>query len=681
MSKNVIIIIGEAMKKIFNIIFVVMLFLLSLVPPVFASEVRYGYVNSTLGNGISVREGPGTSYDKLSDGLGEGEQIKILDEYKPDDNTINDCSSWYKIEFNEVDSGIGYACADLITIIEIPTEEQFEQSLESFPESYHEYLTLLHITFPNAIFKAYNTKLDFNTVVENEAVLGKSLVWDSNDSRNGLKNMDSYDYITNSFSNNYSGGGENWYAANSQTIAYYIDPRNFLTEKSIFMFESLSYSSSIHTEEGVNAILAGSFMAREKVDGGDKTFAQVIVEAGQTYNISPYYLASRILQETGYTRSSLVKGDYSGIYDKFDGYYNFFNYGADGDDVVYNGLNFAYSRGWNSERAAILGGTSLIGTSYINVGQDTGYFQKWDVVCSKDNINDCSFYSHQYMQNIEAPYSEANSTYKAYKEIFGNNLYNLPFIFTIPVYDNMPDQTILPSENNPINYLKNLSINGQSVANFNSLKTDYTIRILETVKSVEINATKIEDTSSIQGTGNIEITGDGQIIPITVTAENGDQLVYNITVELISVDENNMTLDDTISSIESGIFKDDYIMGLTNVETIIESVTKANSLADVKIYDLDNNEIVSGSVGTGYKVSITVLEETRIFDVVIYGDTNGDSQIDILDLLRVQKHILKASTLTGAQAKACDVSKDGIIDILDLLKVQKHILGVSTIIQ
>lgn len=137
-----------------------------------------------------------------------------------------------------------------------------------------------------------------------------------------------------------------------------------------------------HTEGGVDAILAGSFMAREKVDGGDKSFAQVIMEAGKTYNISPYYLASRILQETGYTRSSLVKGDYDGVYDQFDGYYNFFNYGAGGTDVVYNGLNYAYNKGWNSEEKAIFGGTSLIGTSYINVGQDTGIF-KMGVVCSK----------------------------------------------------------------------------------------------------------------------------------------------------------------------------------------------------------------------------------------------------------------------------------------------------------
>ncbi len=669
------------MKKVVNIFLVFLFLFASLIPPIHAEEVRYGYVSSTKGDGILVRTGPGTSHPTVGNGLAEGEQMKILSEHQPDDKTDNSCSLWYKIEYSEIDTGIGYACADLIKVIEIQTDEDFEKSLEAFPESYHDKLRLLHTIYPNAIFKAYDTRLDFNTVVENEAVLGHSLIWDSNNSRDGLKHMDSYNYKTNKFANNYSGGGEYWYAASEEIIAYYLDPRNFLNENRIFMFESLSYSSSTHTEAGVEAILAGSFMAKEKVDGGSKTFAEVIMNAGIKYNISPYYLGSRILQETGYTRSALVKGDYSGKYDKFDGYYNFFNYGASGTDVVYNGLNYAYKKGWNSEEKAIMRGTSLIGTSYINVGQDTGYFQKWDVVCDESNISECSFYGHQYMQNIEAPYSEANSTYKAYKKIFKDNLYLLPFVFTIPIYKNMPKQTTYPSEKNPINYLKTLTVNGKSVTNFNSLKTEYTISIPENIKSVKIAATKIESSSTIKGTGTISITKDGQIIPITVTAENGDKLVYNIKVKLLEVDENAITLKETINNIKSGTFKDGYITGLTNAKTILEAVTTANEFAEVKIYDLEGKEVDSGSVGTGYKVTITVLEESKTFEVVIYGDTNGDAQITVLDLLRVQKDILGISNLSGVQSKAADVGKDGKITVLDLLKIQKDILGISEIKQ
>ena len=350
------------MKKVVNILLVSMILFVSLVPPIKAEEVRYGYVSSSEGNGIKVRSGPGTSYDSLSDGLGEGEQVKILSEHKPDDGTSKSCSLWYKIEFDEVDEGIGYACADLIKIIEIQTDEDFEESLKNFPESYHDALRLLHTIYPNAIFKAYDTRLDFNTVIKNEDTLGKSLIWDSNNSRDGLKHMDSYNYKTNKFANNYSGGGPTWYAASYDTIAYYVDPRNFLNESRVFMFESLSYNSSIHTEAGVDAILAGSFMAKEKVDGGKKTFTEVIMEAGKKYNVSPYYIASRILQETGYTRSDLVKGDYSGKYDKYDGYYNFFNYGASGDDVVESGLKYAKSKGYPivlAKSVVIYGGTDI----------------------------------------------------------------------------------------------------------------------------------------------------------------------------------------------------------------------------------------------------------------------------------------------------------------------------------
>lgn len=663
------------MKKIISVVFIVIFLFISIISPILAYDVKYGFISTPDGKGVKVREGPGTSYGTLSDGLGEGEQIKIVDEAKTNDGSDSSCKLWYKIEFLEVNSGLGYVCSDYVDVIELEPDKDFEEVLNDFPASYHNYLIALHNRYPNAIFQAYDTRLDFNTVVKNEAVLGKSLFWDSNNSRDGLKHMDSYDYKTNQFSTKFSGGGSTWYAASEETIAYYLDPRNFLNESRIFMFEGLSYSISTHNLDGVKSILEGSFMAKENVDGGSKTFSQVIYTAGTTYKINPYYLASRILLETGYTRSALVLGTYPN-YPQFNGYYNFFNYGAGGDNVVYNGLKFAYDKGWDSEEKAIMGGSSLVGKDYINVGQDTNYFQKWDVTCRKANVNDCSFYIHQYMQNIEAPYKEAYSTYEAYKDIFGSKIYEFPFIFKIPIYRNMPASNPLPSSKNPINYLKTLTVDGKSVANFDSLNTSYSITLSSNVSSVNIDATVVEQRSTVSGTGNIKITNDEQVIPITVTAENGDKLVYNITVKL--TDAESMNLEQTINSIKSGTFKDGYVTGLTNVSTILKAVTDANELADVKVTDLNGKE-ASGSVGTGYKVNITVGEESAVFEVVIYGDTNGDSEITILDLLRVQKHILKSSTLSGANAKAADVSKDNNIDILDLLKVQKHILGSSTI--
>ena len=71
-----------------------------------------------------------------------------------------------------------------------------------------------------------------------------------------------------------------------------------------------------------------------------------------------------------------------------------------------------------------------IGTSYISKGQNTGYLQKFNVTPSQT-------YQHQYMTNVEAAYSEAIKTKTAYAETMNST----PIIFSIPVYNNMP-QTV-----------------------------------------------------------------------------------------------------------------------------------------------------------------------------------------------------------------------------------------------
>ena len=89
----------------------------------------------------------------------------------------------------------------------------------------------------------------------------------------------------------------------------------------------------------------------------------------------------------------------------------------------------------------------------------------------------------------------------------------------------------------------------------------------------------------------------------------------------------------------------------------------------------------SGKFGTGYKVTINSGGTNKTYDVIIYGDANGDGDITILDLLRVQKIILGSANLSGVYKTASDINKDGKVTILDLLKVQNDILGRSKITQ
>ena len=90
----------------------------------------------------------------------------------------------------------------------------------------------------------------------------------------------------------------------------------------------------------------------------------------------------------------------------------------------------------------------------------------------------------------------------------------------------------------------------------------------------------------------------------------------------------------------------------------------------------------SGSyVGTGSTIVVSNKDTSITYKVIVKGDTSGDGKISALDLLQVQKHLLKTYTLSGNSASAGDTSGDGKISALDLLQIQKHLLKMSTISQ
>ena len=102
----------------------------------------------------------------------------------------------------------------------------------------------------------------------------------------------------------------------------------------------------------------------------------------------------------------------------------------------------------------------------------------------------------------------------------------------------------------------------------------------------------------------------------------------------------------------------------------------------VKVTTSNGTEKSAGSnVGTGDQIRVYdnsgVLKFT--YNVLIYGDTNGDGQVTAMDLLRVQKDILAVSKLSGSYSKAADTNKDGSVNGLDLLQVKKHILQLKSI--
>lgn len=325
----------------------------------------------------------------------------------------------------------------------------FEQSISGFPESYKPYLRSLHNKYPNWKFVPYKTGIDFNTAVLNESSDDKSLIENAFSRYLKSNNYGDYNVATGTY---IPKDGGSWVSASQNCVAYFMDPRNFLDDEHIYMFEQLSFDSATQTQAGVEAILQGSFMYNTNIGyittAGRYTTSRVlyskqIIDAAYQTKVSAYYIASKILQEIGTRRNPTyagmgASGSISGTYSKkYTGIYNFYNIGASsGANPIANGLAWAssgntYQRPWNTPFKSIVGGAQYIGEKYINCGQNTTYFQRFNV----NNNSKYPLYTHQYMTNIYGAASEASYTADAYKSL---GIASLAKTFVIPVYNNMP---------------------------------------------------------------------------------------------------------------------------------------------------------------------------------------------------------------------------------------------------
>lgn len=307
------------------------------------------------------------------------------------------------------------------------TSSDFEASIAAFPESYKSSLRALHAKHPNWVFVAQVTNIDWDTFIEAEMEPTRNLVPRSMD--DAYKGKQSWAY--NPETGEYIGlSGYNWVQASEEAVKYYADPRNFLTEDAVFQFELLTYNSNYQTEEGVEAIINGTFMSHITMADDVVTYAKAFCLAGAQTNVSPFMLAARVRQEQGAAGTSPL---ISGLYPGYEGYYNFFNihaYGNTEAEIYANGLSYARENGWNTRYNSIAGGASILSANYISKGQDTLYLQKFDV--------DDSYYglfSHQYMQNALGALNEGKTAYSVYQ---GMNILDNTFVFKIPVYTNMP---------------------------------------------------------------------------------------------------------------------------------------------------------------------------------------------------------------------------------------------------
>ena len=138
---------------------------------------------------------------------------------------------------------------------------------------------------------------------------------------------------------------------------------------------------------------------------------------------------------------------------------------------------------------------------------------------------------------------------------------------------------------------------------------------------------------------------------------------------------------------EYTLSSDIYVLGdyITGVEPGTSAADFLNGFvcegAQLKVVNADGTD-ETGTVGTGDRLAVYVNGAVvEIRDIIIYGDISGDGAITILDLVRLNRHTLNISSLSGTQLLAADVNRNGSVNIQDLVMVNRHTLGIAAISQ
>lgn len=539
-----------------------------------------------------------------------------------------------------------------------------KEGIENFPASYQPYLQELQKKYPNWKFIALYTNLDWKYVIDNENKFGKNLVPKSYSDR--WKNTTPGEYNVEV--------DAGWVDCSRRAIEYTMDPRNFLNYVRVFQFEELSYDAKTNNKAGIEKILYGTEFYNTTVQyltssGSTVTmsekYSDLILSAGKTSQVSSYHLASRIKQEVGpFLSHSSISGNVEG----YKGLYNFYNIGATSSSepmgAIKNGLQYAkdgkgasqatkdkYLIPWNTKAKSITGGGIFIGSSYIHLGQDTIYLQKFHVTSSSGG----ELFWHQYMTNVLAPYSESKSIYNGY---VNTGLLDGSMSFVIPIYNNMPE---LPVESPNILDTDFIADNTQVYAN---VQTSLNIRSgpgtsYESLTTVPANT---EMTRIAKGKQSGELwdrvkLSNGmvgyafqnylkevpkkQIEQIHVSIDNttitkGE--TKKLTVEILPVEAANNEVE--YRSSNSNIVRVDSsgnIMGIRSGTATVTVKAKQNNVSDqieIQVYspvtDMNLNiESVMLQVGESFKITPVILpDDATNTKVNYYSENENIVQID-----------------------------------------------------
>ncbi len=516
-----------------------------------------------------------------------------------------------------------------------------------------EQIQQLKTKHPNWSFKILYTDIDWNEAI------GKEYLGHGSSPKNLVPKTHNSSWICNICGVDKAYDNGSWRCASKSGIEYMMDPRNSINEADIFQFEELTSTGS--DVNIVKKMTNGTFLQGRE---------QEITNIANTKGVNAYYIVARLIQEQGKSGSELISGK--------TGYYNAFNFGASGstsEQVIANGLAYAKKKGWDTLEKSISGGVDLIANEYIKIGQNTLYFQKF-------NVTKKSTFAHQYQQNLFAAKTESATLRNTYLDI---ESYDSKHTFIIPVFKNMPSKACLTPDGNStatsgadlvkINVTTSLKLRK---APEDSTKVDWLWKD-EIVARLEKGRTKINGAywDKIQkANGNVgyapretfDYETDYKLYLVPINTTNGSNNNNNN-----SNGNNSNNNENKYHNTAKVLINDEKKIIKVSPDAIAKDILEAFG-GSVKITKADGSFLngENDNMATNFIVKDT-------YTVIKKGDANADGIVNSFDYIRVMNYIMGRKQLNSYEKEAADANNDGIVNSFDYIRIMNYIMGTKKI--
>ncbi len=160
-----------------------------------------------------------------------------------------------------------------------------------------------------------------------------------------------------------------------------------------------------------------------------------------------------------------------------------------------------------------------------------------------------------------------------------------------------------------------------------------------------------------------------------MTVNNNNSVTFDFYAKEVTAGE-TVTLGtngQSASCVNYTVFAVEKAAETTSTETTATTATTTTTTAVS-----EDTTATTASTTSNAETTATTTTTTAAADEVLYGDVNGDNDVNILDVLTLNKNLLAGEPLSEGARQAADVNGSGAPDASDALAILKYTIGVIT---